>query len=74
MITSLWSIREAVIKDTSDESQLRQLILGSKTQDEKGKLCKDVWIALEKHDFTIDENVVNVALALYIKVIMMEKR
>lgn len=73
MITSLWSIREAVIKDTSDES-LRQLILGSKTQDEKGKLYKDVWIALEKHDFTIDENVVNVALALYIKVIMMEKR
>ncbi|XP_038894652.1 uncharacterized protein LOC120083141 [Benincasa hispida] len=68
----LWLIREIVERETSGE-RLRELILGPKDPNEKDSSCKDVEIAFEKFNFTNDENVVNLALALFIETVMIGK-
>ncbi|XP_038895862.1 uncharacterized protein LOC120084030 [Benincasa hispida] len=53
--------------------RLRELILGLKDPNEKDSSCKDVETTFEKFNFTNDEDVVNVALALFIEMVMIEK-
>ncbi|XP_038904294.1 uncharacterized protein LOC120090648 [Benincasa hispida] len=72
LITGLLPIRETVERETSSE-RLRELILGSKDPNEKDSSCKDVETAFEKFNFTNDENPVKVALALFIKTMMIGK-
>ncbi|XP_038903777.1 uncharacterized protein LOC120090280 [Benincasa hispida] len=71
-ITGLWSTKEIVKRETSSES-LRQLILRLKNPNDKDIYCKDVENAFEKFTFTNDEDVVKVALALFIKTLMIGK-
>ena len=59
-------------RDTSGE-RLRQLMLGPKGPNEKERSCKGLETAFGSHRFTNDEDVVKVALALFIKMVMMGK-
>lgn len=73
LITGLWPTEETVKRDTCSE-RLRDLILGPKDpNDKKEKLIKNVEAAFEKNQFTNDQDVVKVALPLYIETVMMGK-
>ncbi|XP_038875100.1 uncharacterized protein LOC120067628 [Benincasa hispida] len=72
LITGLWSTKKIVERETSDE-RLRQLILRPKDPNDKDSSCKDVENAFKKLTFTNDEDVVKVALALFIEIVMIEK-
>ncbi|XP_038876487.1 uncharacterized protein LOC120068920 [Benincasa hispida] len=63
---------EIVERETSSE-RLRELILGQKDPNGKNSSCKDVETAFEKFNFTNGEDVVKVALTLFIKTVMIGK-
>lgn len=65
LITRLWPVEERSERDTSSERP-RDLILETNVHS-KPILCKDVEIASENKRFLNDEDVVKVALALYIE-------
>ncbi|XP_038904356.1 uncharacterized protein LOC120090711 [Benincasa hispida] len=69
LITGLWPTRETIERETSGE-RLQKLILGPKDPNEKDSSYKDVETTFEKFSFTNDKDVVKVALALFIKTVM----
>ncbi|XP_038896486.1 uncharacterized protein LOC120084734 [Benincasa hispida] len=72
LITRLWLTRETLERETNGE-RLRELIIRLKDPNEKDSSCKDVVTAFKKFNFTNDEDVVKIALALFIKTVIIGK-